>query len=239
MTSPPQPQRPNPDSNTDYFAYYQLDTQITESELSALQQVGSHNKYPAGSILLGYGEETDFALLILQGHVKIVVPGPPTRIIGLRGRGEIVGEMAAIRRKPRSASIFAINDVQALYLAGNKWLQFLHEHPRAALAQLYTADERLAEATRKTVESLLGAQQKLAKAMVELCASGLGTPTNDGIRLAFGQQDLADIAGVGVDSVKQVTKVLREHSIIRTARQATIVRDLAAIQAIAQGDRSL
>jgi CRP/FNR family cyclic AMP-dependent transcriptional regulator len=217
----------------------ELEAQLTDSERSDFEAIASVNHYPAGNILLGNGEETDFVLFIVKGFVKIVIPGPPERIVGLRGPGQIVGEMAAIRRKPRSASVFAVGRVDALFLPGYKWLQFLHEHPRAALAQIYTADERLAEATRKTVESFLGAQQRLAKAMVELEESGPAIPGPEGVKLPFSQQDLAAIAGVGVDSVKQVFKIFRENKVISTARKATTITDSGTLRAVARGDQSL
>jgi CRP-like cAMP-binding protein len=217
-------------------ARFQVTTPFTEGERFTLQSIGSISRYSAGSTLLSAGDDTDFALLIQKGHVKVVVPGPPRRIVGLRGAGEIVGEMAAIRQKPRSASIIAIDNVEALFLPAAKWLQFLFDNPRAALAQLYIADERLAEATRKSAESILGSEQKLAKAIVELESSGLGIRTDEGIRLGFGQQDLADIAGVGLDSVKQVIRQFKNHGIIKTGRQATIVQDIGTLRRIARGD---
>ena len=226
-------------SSVELWTELRLDTQLTDVELDDLRPSASLNHYPAGSILFGSGEETDYVLFIVNGFVKITIPGPPERIVGLRGAGQIVGEMAPIRRKPRSASLFAVDEVEALFLPGNKWLQFLREHPRAALAQLYAADERLAEATRKTVESFLGAQQKLARAMIELEESGLAVPNRDGVKLPFGQQELAAIAGVGVDSVKQVVKIFKANKVISNSRQATIIKDPATLRAVARGDLSL
>ena len=223
----------------DLFTELQLDTHLTVGEQADLKAIASISRYPAGNVLFHIGEEADFVLFMLKGFVKIIVPGPTERIVGLRGPGQVVGEMAAIRKKPRSASVFAVDAVEAYFIPGHEWLKFLHEHPRAALAQLYTADERLAEATRKTVESLLGAQQKLAKAMIELEESGLAVKDAKGIRLPFSQQDLAAIAGVGVDSVKQVVKILKENEIISTARQATIVKDLHVLREIARGNQIL
>lgn len=207
----------------------------TEDEWSTLEEVGSKIHYPAGSILVGEGEETDFALLIRTGHVK-VVSGSPRRIVGIRRQGEMIGEMASIRMKPRSASVYALSDVQAIYLSAGSWLTFLAEHPRAVLAQLYATEERLAEATQKSVESLLGAERKLAKAIIELDARGLGVATGEGTLLRFSQQDLADIAGVSLDSVKQVVRAMKSAGTVGTGRQAVTVLDWAVIRNIASGE---
>ncbi|MBF9131212.1 Crp/Fnr family transcriptional regulator [Plantactinospora sp. S1510] len=217
------------------MAYVNLDsagTLHTDEEWSSLEKIGTVIHYPVGSILVGEGEATDFVLLIRTGHVK-VVSGAPRRIVGIRRPGEMVGEMASIRMKPRSASVFALSDVEALFLSADSWKTFLLEHPRAVLAQLYATEERLAEATQKSVESLLGAERKLAKAILELDARGLGVVTESGTLLRFSQQDLADIAGVSLDSAKQVIRAMKRGNAVHTGRQAITIVDRLVLQDIA------
>ncbi|MFC6016400.1 Crp/Fnr family transcriptional regulator [Plantactinospora solaniradicis] len=217
------------------MAYVNLDsagTLHTEEEWSSLERIGTVIRYPVGSILVGEGEATDFVLLIRTGHVK-VVSGTPRRIVGIRRPGEMVGEMASIRMKPRSASVFALSDVEALFLSADRWRTFLLQHPRAVLAQLYATEERLAEATQKSVESLLGAERKLAKAILELDARGLGAVSEQGTLLRFSQQDLADIAGVSLDSAKQVIRAMKRANAVNTGRQAITIVDRQAISDIA------
>ena len=212
-----------------------LQVLLTKEEEAALERVGSIARYPAGSILMGELERTSFVLLIKSGHAKVVLERF-NRIVGIRGPGEIIGEMAAIRNRPRSASVYALNDVQTLYLPGPRWLDFLVSHSRVALALLYLTEERLDEATRKSVESLLGAQQKLAKALLELESNGLGSKGPEGSILRFAQADLANIAGISIDSAKQGVRLFKAQGIIKVGRQSVTIRDLAQIEAIARGD---
>jgi CRP-like cAMP-binding protein len=214
-----------------------LDVPFTEGELADLEAHGSSviNR-PAGTLLIGEDEAIDnHALLIRKGVVKVVA-GMPRQIVYLRGPGQIVGEMAVIRRKPRSASVFALSDIQALHIPGARWIEFLVEHPRAALAQIYALDERLAEATRKSVDSFLAAERKFAKAILELEAMGLGASSTDGIVFRFSQKDLAEIAGISSESVKDTVSALKVRGVVRTGRIEIAVRDIDAIRAIARGD---
>ena len=222
-------------SNMEGDPQLQLEVPFTQGELADLERIGTRIRYPPDSKIMLEGEREDFALLIRKGTVKVVIR-QPRRIIGLRGPGEIVGEMAAIRRKPRSASIVALDEVEALHLTADAWLLFLKDHPRAALAQLYLAEERLAEVTRKSADSFLGAVQKIAMAILELDSKELGTHTDDGIVLRFGQQDLADVAGVSLDSAKQVIRSFKSRGIVRTGRQTTVVCDLEVLREIARGN---
>src|SRR6266498_2487080 len=124
---------------------------VTDEELAALEGVGHVIHRSHGSLLLGEGEETDFVLLLGKGMVRIV-KGGSGRVISLRGLGEIIGEQAAIRKKPRSASVYAEGDVEALFLSAGAWRQFLLDHPRAALAQLAVSYDRQDESDRKLAE---------------------------------------------------------------------------------------
>jgi CRP/FNR family cyclic AMP-dependent transcriptional regulator len=210
---------------------------LTEEELLVLESVGRVINRPTGHIFISEGEDTDFALLIRKGHVKVAMGRPP-RIVAIRGHGEIVGEMAAIRQKPRSASIIALDDVEVLHLPAGEWLRFLYEHPRAMHAQLVAADERLDQATRKIVESDLAIEQRLAKALVELVDSGVGASSKDGVVLRFSQQDLATLTGASLDSVKKIIRTLKDGKLIGTGRQTLVVHDIAALVEIADGNRT-
>jgi CRP/FNR family transcriptional regulator, cyclic AMP receptor protein len=190
-----------------------------------------------GHVFMEQGEWTDFVLLIRKGHVKVLV-GTPKRFIAVRHAGEIVGEMSAIRKKPRSATIQAIADVEMLRVSASQWRKFLQSHPRAALAQIAAADKRLDEATQKIAESELAVEQRLAKALIELLSSGLAEDTEDGLRLRVSQQDLAALAGASLDSVKKIIRTFKSSGIVGTAKLATIILDSTAIQEIADGDRT-
>jgi CRP/FNR family cyclic AMP-dependent transcriptional regulator len=214
---------------------FKLETTFLEDEYSALQEIGDVINFPTGSILMGEGEKTTFVLLIRKGYVKVVA-GTPPRIVGIRGPGDMVGEMAAVRRKPRTASVYALSQIEALYLSGSKWLHFQKAHSRVAMAQNFASQERLAESTVKNVESLLGAEQRLAKALVELCLKILGPDLSQGSTLKLSQQELAELAGISLDSVKQNIRSFKARGLVSTGRQSTEILNLAGLQEVASGD---
>ncbi|GLZ40680.1 Crp/Fnr family transcriptional regulator [Actinokineospora sp. NBRC 105648] len=197
--------------------------------------MGNVIRRQAGHIFISEGEETDFALVIRAGHVKALA-GKPARIIAIRGPGDVVGEMAAIRRKPRSASIVAINDVEVLHLPAGAWMDFLHHHPRAMVAQLYNADERLDQVTRKIVESDMAAEQRLARALVQLVDRGAWPPEDGATVLGMSQPDIASLAWLSTDSVKKIIRAFRERGIVETGRQTLWVMDDKTLRLIAAGE---
>jgi len=213
---------------------------LTDEELAELEEIGHTIRRSAGNAFFLEGEYGDFALLIRKGHVKVVIGRPP-RILAIRGPGHIVGEWASIRREPRFVSVFAFDDVEALYLPAAQWLQFLNEHPRAILAQWAAEIERTCQAYRKIVESDLAVGQHVAKVLIELAGSELGEHSSEKTTvLRLSQQDLAALIGAKkLDSVKKVIRQLKGAGTIATGRQQITILDPAALCDIANGDQTL
>lgn len=208
---------------------------MTHSEREEVEKLGHVTRYPVGSILFGAGELTDFVLFLRHGHVKITTHSPE-HIVAVRGPGETVGEMAAIGRESRSASVYALSEVEALYLPGDVWLDFLYEHPRVMRALLRHLHARLKEATRKQAEhGIIGAEQRLARGLVELAAK-IGTPDERGVCVALNQRELAGLVGVSRESVSQVIKRLRAMGAVATGRQRIIITDEAVLTSVADGN---
>jgi CRP/FNR family transcriptional regulator, cyclic AMP receptor protein len=210
---------------------------LTDDELLELEEFGHAIHRSSGHPFFLEGEQGDFALLIKKGHVK-VMRGKPPRIIDIRGPGDIIGEMAVIRRQPRMASVIAFDDVDALYLPGAKWLRFLYDHPRSMHALLAMTDDMADRATMRNVESELAIEQQLAKRLVELADFGVGERDRSGaVVLRMSQQDLAELIGAKkLDSVKKVIRQLKAEGIIDTGRQVIKLHDLDALHDIADGN---
>jgi CRP/FNR family transcriptional regulator, cyclic AMP receptor protein len=213
---------------------------ITDEETPALEAIGYAIRRSAGDPFFLEGEHGDFALLIRKGHVK-VTSGRPPRIVDIRGPGEIVGEMAVLRGIPRMANIVAWDDVEALYLPGPRWLQFLYAHPRAMHAMAIRMADRADRQVRKNVESELAIEQQLAKSLIELADLGLGMSAGDGtqIFLRVSQQDLASLIGTRkLDSVKKVIRQLKASGIVGTGREVITILNLTDLREIADGSRT-
>ena len=139
------------------------------------------------------------------------------------------------------ASIIAFDDVEALYLPGAAWLQFLYDHPRAMHALLIMTADMADRATMKNVESELAIEQQLAKRLIELTDHGLGMPTGDGsMALRLSQQDLAALVGAKkLDSVKKIIARLKAHGIVGTGRQVIKIMRPDVLRELADGNRTL
>jgi len=213
---------------------------LTEEESAELRKVARAIRRSAGQPFFLEGEPGNFALLITEGHVK-VMRGQPARIIDIRGPGQIVGEMVVVRPKPRMASVIAVNDVEALYLPGSLWLDFLYTHPRAMHALLVATEDMADRATLRAVESELAVEQQLAKRVIELVDEGVAEAGPDGsYALRFSQHDLAALIGARkLDSVKKIIARLKSAGVVVTARQSITVVRPELMRDIADGNLTL
>lgn len=203
-----------------------------------LEGVGHPIRYPRGNILFGEGEETDYALLIRKGYVKIAV-GSKERIVGIRGPEEVVGELAAIEKQPRSASVYAMTDVEALYVSGSEWRKFVDDHVSVMRSLILLLAYRLRESTRKQAESgILAIERRVAMSLLEL-ASLMGDDEVGGTVIGISQAELAGLVGTSRETISQVMRQLRRRGIALTGRQKITVCDKAKLSQVATGERIL
>lgn len=90
-------------------------TDGSDNLTDAFMRVGEVVAFEMGSFLVEQGGDDNDIYLLLAGNCDITVNG---RTVGRRGRGDHVGEMAAIEpAQPRSATVVAATDVVALKIA--------------------------------------------------------------------------------------------------------------------------
>ena len=79
--------------------------------VNALYTTLDRRLVPAGSLLFAAGQPGDAAYLIVSGRLEVFLERPDgDLVLAQRGPGEIVGEMAILDKRPRSASVRALED---------------------------------------------------------------------------------------------------------------------------------
>jgi EAL domain-containing protein (putative c-di-GMP-specific phosphodiesterase class I)/CRP-like cAMP-binding protein len=96
-----------------WLAYYSLKECVQGGTVSS-----SKRTFSKGDILLREGEIGHNAYLLESGSVEILVQRDDTLIqIGTRGAGSIIGEMAMIDEKPRTATIRALEECHVIEIS--------------------------------------------------------------------------------------------------------------------------
>jgi CRP-like cAMP-binding protein len=213
--------------------------QLEPAELEALRAAGTRRRYPAGAMLFHEGERSDYVIAVFAGRVKIsyyTADGKEV-VLGVRGGGELLGEMSALDGETRSASASALEPVDAVVLRAEEFTQFLSANPRTAFLLLRMVSRRLRDADRKRIEfAAHDSIGRVARRLVEL-ADRYGERTDDGvvIKLPLSQQELAGWTGSSREAVSKALQALRARGWIETRRRQIVVRDMDALADRARG----
>ncbi len=125
-------------------------------------------RYELGEILFKEGDIGDGMYIIRSGRVAVVKGDfdSPT-VLGYRGPGEIIGEMALLEDRPRSASVVAIENLLVFGISRANFQQFLESNSAVGMSILGVLSSRLRaadEARRTGVE----AEKQLTQQVSEL-----------------------------------------------------------------------
>jgi CRP/FNR family cyclic AMP-dependent transcriptional regulator len=203
-------------------------------QAAALRDRAVVRRFRKGQALFHEGASSDRVIVLLSGRVKVsTVAGDGKEIVlAFRGPGDLLGELSAIDGEPRSASVEAIEPVEALGIAAADFRSFLIAHPEVALLLMQMLSRRLRDADRKRVE--FGAYDtvgRVAARLVEL-AEQYGEPVAHGLRigLPLSQEELAGWTGASREAVSKALQTLRKVGWVVTERRRITVLDLDALR---------
>jgi signal transduction histidine kinase len=132
-----------------------------------LTQLITEHYYEPGEVLIQEGDEGDVAYLIWSGRV-VVYKGEleSPSVIGYRGAGEIIGEMALLENRPRSATVVALNNLRLLRITRVDFLKILQSSPGIGVNIMEVLSARLRAANRSRVRSELSEKDLLEQIAV-------------------------------------------------------------------------
>jgi CRP-like cAMP-binding protein len=207
---------------------------LDEPERSDLLARGGRRRYRRGATVFHEGGGSDEIVVVLSGRVKVstVTADGKEVVLAFRGPGDLLGELSAIDGDARSATVGALEPVEAAVVAANDFRAFLSAHPRVAILLLEMLARRLRDADRKRVE--FGAHDTLGRVaarLVEL-AERYGQPVTEGVRitLPLSQEELAGWTGSSREAVGKALHALRGLGWVRTERRRITVLEMEPLR---------
>ncbi|MDX2543097.1 Crp/Fnr family transcriptional regulator [Streptomyces sp. WI04-05B] len=228
---------------------------LTAQEREGVMALGNPKHFAADAHLLTEGDRSSHVLIVVRGWVTVSVAtdrGATRLILGLRGPGELLGEMAALDPHPRSATVRALGPTQAQVIAGDAFRRFLAEHPRVSglVIRQLTFRLRSADQERSALASLT-VLQRLAGRLTELSGSGGAprgpyappappTPSAPSARsgssvVQLAQDELAASIGATREAVAKSLRLLRTQRIVRTGNRVVEILDPGLLALLADG----
>ncbi|HEY6250852.1 MAG TPA: DUF1003 domain-containing protein [Candidatus Angelobacter sp.] len=128
---------------------------MDEVEREALSRLMDGRNFKQGETVFEVGDAGAEVYIVRTGRVEIYVENPDGErvVLGENEHGDVIGELSFLDGGPRTATAIAVEDAQMLSLHRERLLEFIDEHPHAALDLLTVVGRRL-----RTTHELLRTQ---------------------------------------------------------------------------------
>jgi len=197
-----------------------------------LRRLGQWQEFRADQMLSRQGEPGTGVLLIDSGVVKVTVAATAGEevVAGFYGRGELLGEVSALRRTRRSATVTGHRPGGLIQVPADTFRGFVWQH-ELFLVVLATASERLRRADMHRLSYAgHGVPRRVGSTLLDW-AQRYGRFTDGGteIDLRVSRRELAQVVLASEKTVDNVLTVLTRAGLIRTGRRRFVVVDAAGL----------
>ena len=176
---------------------------------SGLLAHAAHKHLAPDEVLFLAGDPGDGFYRLDEGLLKISIESATgaERILAILGPGAIVGDLAIIDGKPRSATVIALRDCKMRFVSRSAFEEFARKEPEIYKYLLKVLATRLRD-TDKIVAagSFLPLKGRVARALLDLAnafGNNVGGPRIV-IRQKVSQSDLAAMAGIARENVSRI-----------------------------------
>jgi len=208
---------------------------LSSADEQTLLALGSPRRYDRNARVFHEGDRSDFVVVVTAGRLKIVATTATggESVLGIRGPGSLVGELAAFDGGPRTASAIALEPTETRVVAADDFRAFVAAHPGAALELIRMLMGRLREGDRRRVEfGSYDATARVARLVCDL-ASDPGLGRDGAVRVRLAQHEIAGLVGTSRESVTRALAVLRERRLVETGRGTVTVLDVDGLRGFA------
>jgi CRP-like cAMP-binding protein len=166
-------------------------------------------KLAADEMLFMAGDPGDGCYRLDEGLVKVSMSSPKgaERILAILGPGSIVGDMAMVDGRPRSASVTALRDCKLRFISRPSFEAVAIKNPEVYKHLLHLVATRLRDTDQVVAAgSFLPVKGRVARALLDL-AKAFGNDVGGGrvvIRQKLSQSDVAAVAGIARENVSRI-----------------------------------
>jgi len=208
--------------------------ELGPAELGAVAAVAVPRSFSAGEAVFREGDASSTCYIVRSGHARAIREHLDGRQLTLAtfGPGEIFGELAMFDDELRSATVEAIDELEALAILGDDMRRLMRDHAEIAVKlavalvrRLRDTNDRLARQSFQTVQSRVAA---VLGQLVEQAQREGAQPAD--VTITTTQADLAKLAGSSRESASRFLAVLERAGVISQGRGRLTVHDPSALQ---------
>lgn len=208
---------PNPEANArlsqeiPFFAGFAPDVLADNIVHIAIRQ------HPAKQVILLEHDWGGSVYFILSGWVKIRTHNVDGREVTLNivGRGEVIGEMAAIDEAPRSTDAITLTPAEVCSIPAGEFCTFLHSQPLAGIRLAQIIARRLRQLNRRLRLREAESLTRVVDTLLFL-AAGQGQESKEGVMIPnLPHRELSSISGLARETVTRCLTKLEKRGLIQ------------------------
>jgi CRP-like cAMP-binding protein len=190
-------------------------------ELTARAHQRSFN---SGDPIFHIGAPGQSMMMILNGTVRVSLPGPRGKVMILAdlNAGELLGEIALLDGKERSADAIALTKCDVLVLERRDAMSFLEKRPDTCLKLLEMMCARLRRLDERMLDiALLDLPARLAKVLLDRT----GQPSRAGAKskLSLSQTELAILINATRENVNRCLRNWQREGIVDLDKRGIVI----------------
>ena len=183
-------------------------SELAPEETEKLTQLSTTRTYPANTILVSEGDNTDSLYVVLEGEVKVFASDEQGKeiILNILGPSEYFGELALLDDESRSASVKTMKSTKVLVITKNDFKNSLTTDSEMAY-NFIKALIRQVRGLTGNVKSLafLDVYGRVARMLLDNAKNVDGQMI---IEQKLTHQDIADMVGASREMVSRILKDL-------------------------------
>jgi CRP/FNR family transcriptional regulator, cyclic AMP receptor protein len=207
---------------------------LDPGDLQRVAEVAVPRSFEAEHVVFREGDDSDTCYIVRSGHARAVRSHSDGRTITLAsfGPGDIFGELAMFDDERRSATVEAVDDLEAVAILGADMRRLLRRHPDIAAKLLAAVTRRLRQTNeRLTRQSFQTVQSRVAQVVSALVEQARTEGAGEGdVLITVTQSDIAQLAGSARESASRFLAVLERAGIITQGRGRLTVHDPQALR---------
>jgi CRP/FNR family cyclic AMP-dependent transcriptional regulator len=231
-------QNPSHIDKRDALSKHFLFRQLLPAEIDRILALAVEKHFENGQMIFVKDEEGDSMMIVLEGRIVISAISEEGKEITLNyiESGGILGEIALIDGKPRSANARAVGKCRLISIQRGNFIPFLRSNSDVAIQLLMVLCEKLRN-TSSMLENLglLLVPVRLAKFIIKLTGDPHNTVTTScDITLKLSQQEIANLIGTTRETVNRIFSQWQTEGLILLQRQQLTVLKPKALRLISE-----
>jgi CRP-like cAMP-binding protein len=207
---------------------------LSAPDLERVAQVAVPRSFRAHHVIFREGDASDTCYVVASGHARAMREHADGRSIALAhfGPGDIFGELAMFDDELRSATVEAIEDVDAIAILGADMRRLLREHADISYKLVIALGRRLRETNERLArQSFQTVQSRVAGVLGQLVrqAQSEGAAERD-VLVTITQADIAQLAGSSRESASRFLAVLERAGVVTQGRGRVTVHEPSALE---------